>query len=83
MEEVEPFNEIKAAVSQEAGLIPLTVVNEGVEVTFKVTFPVKAPPPVSPVPAITWVELGVIPFQKPAEAIRLLAKVPIQVGVKV
>ena len=79
----EKFKEINEAVSQEAGLMLLIVVNVGVEVTLSVTFPVKAPPPIRLVPAITWVELGVIPFQKPAEAIRLLAKVPIQVGVKV
>ena len=56
MEEVEPLMEVTAAVSQEAGLMLLIVVNEGVEVTLSVTFPVKAPPPVKLVPAITWVE---------------------------
>ena len=75
--------EVTAAVSQEAGLMLLIVVNEGVEVTLSVTFPVKAPPPVKLVPAITWVELGVMPFQVAAEKILLSAKVPIQVGVKV
>ena len=53
MEEVEPFRETIAAVSQEEGATPFTVVKVGVEVTFKVMFPVKAPPPVRLVPAIT------------------------------
>ena len=52
VEEVEPFKEVMAAKSQEEGVTPLTVVKLGVEVTFKVTSPVKVPPPVKLVPAI-------------------------------
>ena len=53
MEEVEPLREIMAAVSQEEGVTPFTVVKLGVEVTFKVILEVRAPPPVRLVPAIT------------------------------
>ena len=53
VEEVEPFNEITEAVSQDEGVTPFTVVKVGVEVTLSVTFPVKAPPPTKLVPAIT------------------------------
>ena len=64
-------------------IVPVAVPRDKTPVLFRVIFPVKAPPPDKPVPAITSVELGVIAFQVPAEAILLSAKVPVQMGVKV
>ena len=64
-------------------IVPVAVPRDKTPVLFRVIFPVKAPPPARPVPAITWVELGVMACQVPAEEILLSAKVPIQIGAKV
>ncbi len=50
-------------------IVPVAAPRERTPALLRVTFPVKAPPPFNPVPASTWVELGVMPFQNAAEEI--------------
>ena len=61
-------------------IVPVAPLSERTPVEFKVTLPVKAPPPDSPVPAITCVDDA---KKKLDDAILSLAKVPTQTGVNV